>query len=84
MTDPASSSTRVVAITGASGLIGSALSEAVRERGDEVVHLVRRDTRPSEQQHARPGRAEAVAALVLHSCSGDAAPRGGADVSATA
>ena len=31
-----------VAITGASGLIGGALSAFLRERGDEVVHLVRR------------------------------------------
>ncbi|MFC8504068.1 TIGR01777 family oxidoreductase [Pedococcus sp. NPDC057267] len=31
-----------VAITGSTGLIGSALSAALRERGDEVVRLVRR------------------------------------------
>lgn len=31
-----------VAISGASGLIGSALSTFLRSRGDEVVHLVRR------------------------------------------
>lgn len=36
--------TRTVAITGASGLIGSALSRALVERGDQVVHLVRRAT----------------------------------------
>ena len=36
-----------VAITGASGLIGSALSAFLRERGDEVVHLVRREPRTS-------------------------------------
>ncbi|MGB3827570.1 MAG: TIGR01777 family oxidoreductase [Ornithinimicrobium sp.] len=34
---------QTVAITGASGLIGSALSQALRARGDTVVHLVRRD-----------------------------------------
>ena len=34
-----------VAITGASGLIGSALSVFLSERGDEVVHLVRREPR---------------------------------------
>lgn len=39
---------QVVAITGASGLIGSALSEALRERGDRVVHLVRRAPRRPE------------------------------------
>ncbi len=31
-----------VAITGSSGLIGSALSKALRDRGDRVLHLVRR------------------------------------------
>ncbi len=31
-----------VAITGASGLIGSALVPALRARGDEVIRLVRR------------------------------------------
>ena len=36
---------RTVAITGASGMIGSALSQALRERGDQVVHLVRRAPR---------------------------------------
>ncbi|MGI8949192.1 MAG: TIGR01777 family oxidoreductase [Ornithinimicrobium sp.] len=34
---------RTVALTGASGLIGSALSEALRARGERVVHLVRRE-----------------------------------------
>lgn len=34
---------RTVAVTGASGLIGSALSEALRARGDQVIHLVRRE-----------------------------------------
>ena len=34
-----------VAISGASGLIGSALSAFLRARGDEVVHLVRRQPR---------------------------------------
>lgn len=42
MTQPGNSQHRV-AITGASGLIGSALSTALRERGDSVVHLVRRE-----------------------------------------
>ena len=38
-----------VGITGASGLIGSALSAFLRARGDEVVHLVRREARtPAE------------------------------------
>ena len=38
-----------VAITGASGLIGSALSAFLRARGDEVVHLVRRQPRASHE-----------------------------------
>nr|WP_281497472.1 TIGR01777 family oxidoreductase [Ornithinimicrobium sp. F0845] len=33
----------MVAITGSSGMLGSALSAALRARGDGVVHLVRRD-----------------------------------------
>jgi len=38
-----------VAITGASGLIGSALSAFLRGRGDHVVHLVRRQPRTSSE-----------------------------------
>lgn len=38
---------QTVALTGASGLIGSALSAALRARGDQVLHLVRRA--PQEQ-----------------------------------
>lgn len=38
---------RLVAITGSSGLIGAALSEALRGRGDQVLHLVRRAPRAS-------------------------------------
>jgi uncharacterized protein len=37
-----------VAISGASGLIGSALSAFLRARGDDVVHLVRRQPSPGE------------------------------------
>lgn len=37
-----SSPPRRVAITGASGMIGGALSRALVQRGDQVVHLVRR------------------------------------------
>lgn len=46
-----------VAITGASGLIGSALSAALRERGDQVLHLVRRAPRPASE--LEPGVREA-------------------------
>ena len=38
-----------VAISGASGLIGSALSAFLRARGDEVVHLVRRNPLTSSE-----------------------------------
>jgi hypothetical protein len=38
-----------VAITGSSGLIGSALSAFLRERGDEVVHLVRRPAKTPDE-----------------------------------
>jgi uncharacterized protein len=38
-----------VAISGASGLIGSALSTFLRARGDDVVHLVRRAPRTSSE-----------------------------------
>lgn len=45
MTSEPSSSRQIVAITGSSGLLGSALSAALRARGDQVVHLVRREPR---------------------------------------
>gem|GEM_PF-6090892 len=37
-----------VAITGSSGLIGTALIRALEERGDEVVRVVRSNARPSD------------------------------------
>ncbi|WP_134772882.1 TIGR01777 family oxidoreductase [Ornithinimicrobium flavum] len=50
MTAPTpSSGGRLVAITGSSGLIGAALSEALRGRGDRVLHLVRRGPRASTE-----------------------------------
>ncbi len=36
---------RCVAITGSSGMIGAALSQALRDRGDHVIHVVRRQPR---------------------------------------
>lgn len=45
---PLSRTPHTVAITGASGMIGSALTQALRQRGDAVVHLVRRTPRPGE------------------------------------
>jgi uncharacterized protein (TIGR01777 family) len=38
-----------IAVTGSSGLIGTALVAALRERGDEVVRLVRRPPRSAEE-----------------------------------
>lgn len=46
-----------VAITGASGLIGSALSAALVARGDEVVVLVRREPRSGAERRWSPGEA---------------------------
>lgn len=52
-----------VAISGASGLIGSALSSFLIERGDDVVHLVRRPARTSAEVVWDPaaGRLDPVA-----------------------
>lgn len=52
-----SRSEMAIAITGASGLIGSALSTALRGRGDQVVHLVRRAPRVADE--LEPGVREA-------------------------
>ena len=60
-----------VAITGASGLIGSALSALLTARGDEVVHLVRREPRSSHEigwdpakRTLDPGHLSGVTAVV--------------------
>lgn len=45
-----------VAITGASGLIGGALSAFLRRRGDDVLHLVRREPRTSAEIAWDPAR----------------------------
>ena len=45
-----------VAITGASGLIGSALSSYLVARGDDVRHLVRRDARTGSEISWDPAR----------------------------
>ena len=37
-----------VAVTGASGLIGTALCRHLQERGDRVVRVVRRSPKPGE------------------------------------
>ena len=43
-----------IAISGSSGLIGSALTQHLRERGDEVVHLVRRTPRAEHERQWDP------------------------------
>ena len=54
MSQPRSQPARV-AITGASGLIGGALSVFLSARGDEVVHLVRRAPRAPHEVSWDPG-----------------------------
>ena len=44
----------VVAITGASGLIGSALTRSLRDRGDRVIRFVRRETRSADERRWDP------------------------------
>ena len=60
-----------VAITGASGLIGSALSGFLSSRGDDVVHLVRREPRAAYEiswdpasRKLDPGALSGVTAVV--------------------
>jgi uncharacterized protein len=43
-----------IAVTGSSGLIGSALSEHLVARGDEVIHLVRRPPRSGTERRWDP------------------------------
>lgn len=43
-------------MTGASGLIGSVLSKALTARGDEVVHLVRREPMTAVERQWTPGQ----------------------------
>jgi uncharacterized protein (TIGR01777 family) len=47
-----------VAVTGASGLIGGALSAHLSARGDEVLHLVRREPRTAAEIRWDPARRE--------------------------
>jgi uncharacterized protein len=71
-----------VAITGASGLIGSALSAFLSARGDDVVHLVRREPRTSSEvgwdpasRTLRPGDLSGLTAVVHLAGAGVAAHR---------
>ena len=70
MPEPQSQPQRV-AISGASGLIGSALSAFLRARGDEVVHLVRHEPRGRDEvgwdpvsRHVTPGDLSGMTAVV--------------------
>ncbi|HWC23588.1 MAG TPA: TIGR01777 family oxidoreductase [Flexivirga sp.] len=47
-----------IAITGSSGLIGTALTRALEERGDEVVKLVRRGATAADEITWHPARGE--------------------------
>ena len=58
-----------IAITGASGLIGSALTAHLRERGDEVVHLVRRPPRAEHERQWDPASKQ-LSPEVLADCDG--------------
>ena len=46
--------TRTIAITGSSGLIGSALTSHLREKGDNVIKLVRREPRAKDEAFWNP------------------------------
>ncbi|MGA8045457.1 MAG: TIGR01777 family oxidoreductase [Dermatophilaceae bacterium] len=58
-----------IAISGSSGLIGSALTRHLRERGDEVIHLVRRPVRVSHERQWDPDSRH-LDADVLADCDG--------------
>ncbi len=45
-----------VVLAGASGLIGTAVAQALKNRGDEVTHLVRRPSKGSHEVQWSPGR----------------------------
>ena len=54
---------RTIAVTGASGLIGSALVSHLREKGDNVIKLVRREPRAKDEAFWNPleGKVDLVA-----------------------
>lgn len=58
-----------IAISGSSGLIGSALTQHLRERGDGVVHLVRRPPRAGHEREWDPDSKE-LDPDVLADCDG--------------
>ena len=48
----------IVAVTGSSGLIGSALTDAIQERGSKVKRVVRRDARSADEISWLPDRGQ--------------------------
>ncbi len=62
---PPSSDRRRVAVTGSSGLIGSALVRALRAEGHEVLRLVRREPRPGRGEVGWDPREERIDAAAL-------------------
>jgi uncharacterized protein (TIGR01777 family) len=58
-----------IATSGSSGPIGSALTRHLRERGDEVVHLVRRPVRESHERRWNPD-SQRLDPDVLADCDG--------------
>lgn len=80
------SGSRTIVVTGASGLIGSALSSYLVARGDRVVHLVRREARTASEcswdptsRHLDPAALEGVDAVVHLAGAGVADKRWTAD-----
>ncbi len=57
-----------VAVSGATGLIGSALSGRLRAEGHQIVRLVRRPVRPGEEAIAWDPAAGTIAAAALEGC----------------
>lgn len=58
-----------IAISGSSGLIGSALTRHLGERGDEAIHLVRRPARESHERQWDPA-SRSLDPDVLADCDG--------------
>lgn len=58
-----------IAITGSSGLIGTALTDHLGERGDDVVHLVRRPARSGHERQWDPASTH-LDPEVLADCDG--------------
>ncbi len=66
-----------VAVTGSSGLIGTALTASLRADGHEVVRLVRRPPRGNDEVRWDPRAADAGQAAFWRGGLGGSSPRGG-------